>query len=284
MTFPGLLPRFRTVAALATLLPCVGCWEEVHYQPPPETAAPGAALEGGDPTADPSDTSADTTPVVPAPSSDELFTDDPLGNPPDSKAPVAADPTAVLVDPPAPVQNEDPAPPPAFAAPTSAERLAAWTLASNWSLVATLQTTGLAPNLYEEYLAAAREAGDSLGIATPPLPAGDTPAKLDAATIADLQSGAGPKLADAVSARLDDAAGAAARLAVQAHLLLLTYTPAGSTVWSDSADIRDAGVASGLPEELWRPLVEQLEQRADYLDVRKAVFNLRNGVAAHLAE
>jgi hypothetical protein len=133
-------------------------------------------------------------------------------------------------------------------------------------------------------LAAARDAGDSLGIATPPLPTGDTPAKLDAATIADLQTGAGPKLADAVSERLDDAAGAAARLAVRAHLLLLTYTPAGSTVWSDAADIRDAGVASGLPVELWGPLVEQLERRADYLDIRKAVFSLRKGAAAHLAE
>jgi hypothetical protein len=285
MMFPGLPPRFPTVAALAILLPCVGCWEEVHYEPSPKTAAPDAAAEAVDPAADPNETSVGTTPVVPAPSGEELFAGDPppLANDPGAQTPVGADSTLVAADPPAPVEVAVPSPH-AVAAVTAAERRAAWTLASNWSLVATLQTTDLAPNSYEEYLAAAREAGDSLGIATPPLPTGDTPAKLDAATIADLQTGAGPKLADAVSERLDDAAGAAARLAVRAHLLLLTYTPAGSTVWSDAADIRDAGVASGLPVELWGPLVEQLERRADYLDIRKAVFSLRKGAAAHLAE
>jgi hypothetical protein len=288
MTFPRLLPRFRTVAALATLVPCVGCWEEVHYEPPPETAAPDAAVEGGDPTADPDDTSAETTPVVPAPSGEELFAGDPpQTNDPGAEAPVGVDPTPIVVDRPALVTVDDPTPPPAVAAPTAAERRAAWTLASNWSLVATLHTRDLDPDQFKKYLAAARaarEAGDSLGIAAPRLPTGDTREKLVAATIADLKTDAGPKLADAVSARFDDATGAMARLAIRANLLLLTYTPAGSTVWGDAADIRDAGVASGLPPELWRPLVEQLEQRSDYLHVMQAVLALRNGVADHLAE
>jgi hypothetical protein len=266
------------VAVLATLLPCVGCWEEVHYEPPAKSAAPDVAPKEGTASAAPSDTSADGTSGVPAPSGDDLFAGDPpLANDPGAEAPVA-------VDPPAPAPIDDPTPPQAVVAPTAGERRAAWTLASDWSLVAAMQAKGLGPNRYESFLTAAREAGNSLGVPAPTFPKAADPAKLEAAIVADLQIGAGPKLVGAIASRLGDAAGATARLAIRAHMLLLTYTPAGSTVWGDAADIRDAGVASGLPPELWRPLVEQLERRADYLDVRKAVFALRDGVSAHLAE
>jgi hypothetical protein len=296
MKFSRPVQRLGPAAVFALLPLCAGCWEEIRYEAPPEAAAEVGAGQGK-PIGNPGKVAAVSPSMAEAPSVAELFSGEPpLVNDP-GEAPAPADPGPIAGGttpgasdtmpsagaPRSPVEIVVPAPP-AVTAPTAAERLAAWTLASNWSLVATLQTKGIAPDRYASYLAAAREAGDSLGIAAPPLPTGDTPATLDAATIEDLQTGAGAKLADAVAARLDDEAGAAARLAVRAHLLLLTYTPAGSTVWGDAADIREAGVESGLPAELWRPLVEELQGRAEYLDVRKAVFTLRDGVSAHLAE
>jgi hypothetical protein len=175
-----------------------------------------------------------------------------------------------------------PEPPPAKFV-TAQQRLDAWTVASAWSLATAVHAKGLGPDRYASFLADAERAAASLGLDLPALPTADAEEEREATVIAALQTGAGAELVAAIAAHADDAAGAAAQLALDSHRLLLVYTPQrvdGPTV---AAAIRAAGRQASLPDELWQPLVALVERRADFKSVRGAVFALHKAVAQHLA-
>jgi hypothetical protein len=174
-------------------------------------------------------------------------------------------------------------------APTPAERRDAWIAVSDWCLAAAIRGKGYAAEHYGSYLEDARQAAAALEIALPELPpAGDAPhvefTPAAGLAVETLRQGSGSELSASVEARLDAAAGAAARLAVDSHALLLWYTPTNDDVAAVAAALRAAGEASQLPAELWEPLVELLDERADFRTVRAAIFALRQKVAEHLAE
>ena len=115
------------------------------------------------------------------------------------------------------------------------------------------------------------------------MPATDAGQDRDATVLAALQTGAGAELTAAIAKRTDDAAGAAARLALESHRLLLVYTPQSEEAADAAAAIRSAGEQSQLPAELWQPLADLLDRRAAFKSVRGAVFALHKAVAEHLA-
>jgi hypothetical protein len=216
----------------------------------------------------------------------ETVADEP---PPSADPPVVDDggDDAIAVEQEGELANTTPVAPveaPSIGGVTAAQRLDAWAVASAWSLAAGISALGLEADKYEPYVAEALHAAEALGVELPPLPTIDDPDERVAETIAALRNGSGADLVDALSRRLDPAAGKAARLAIDSHVLLLWYTPSRSAdVISAWVSIQAAGEASNLPPALWQPLVELLKARAEFLDVRSAVFELHGAVAEHFS-
>jgi hypothetical protein len=300
----GALPRGasrqRGAMHAATLVAagvCAGCWEEVPHQSQP----PGAVTSGEEPDAEQSTDAPDVEPPAPAAddpaaalTASELFGDEPA--PPPLEAAVVDPPTsiddpvvddggdeAIVVEPAEELAGETPAAEVETSGIAAVDRFNAWSVASAWSLAAGVAAKGLDADKYEPFLAEARRAAEALGVELPPLPTIDDPNERVAETITELRNESGAKLVAALSRRVDPAAGKAARLAIDSHLLLLWYTQSGADAISASVAIQAAGEASDLPPELWQPLVDLLNERANYLEVRAAVFELHGAVAEHFS-
>jgi hypothetical protein len=256
--------------ALAALAPAGGCWQEVPYDPatrPPRQSS--TVLENDDLNAVPGDSGESEA--------GDIFGGDDPSN-------------ATPVDPP-PVESAAPVesvvPPNGAATPrptvTVAQRQAVWTLATDWSIAAALSGRGQPPMEYAEYLQRAGQAAQELGIVLPELPTPPDAKRIAADMAGALRGGSGAALADAIGQRLDAAAAGAARLAITAHVLLLVYTPLEADAPAIARELREAGAASQLPPELWRPLVDLVSRRSEYEPVKAAVFALRQKVADHYA-
>jgi hypothetical protein len=102
-----------------------------------------------------------------------------------------------------------------------------------------------------------------------------------------LREGVGVEFAATIAERLDDEAGAATRVAMLTHALLLSYSPRTVTEADAAAlgrELAEAGAASQLPAELWQPVVDLLNRQADFDAVKAAAFALRQHVAEQLAK
>ncbi|HYO24707.1 MAG TPA: hypothetical protein VEQ85_07135 [Lacipirellulaceae bacterium] len=274
----------RTAAAcclaLAVGAPCAGCWEEVHYRGDSATAP--QPLGGDSAVAEPA---ARAAPV--APTAGELFGSGEGDGDGDSEVPggAAGGPNSAATG----AGARRPAPAtvgssPEAAGATPAERRHAWTLASEWGLAAAARAKQLPPAQYAKYLENAAAAGEALGVPLPALPADEDPGRLELMTLEALRQGDGPRLAAAIGARVDSTSAAAAQLALEIHALLLAYAPADPDVPQYVRSLRGAAVGSGLPAELWEPLVRLVDERAEFSAVRAEVFALRQRAAEHLAE
>jgi hypothetical protein len=167
---------------------------------------------------------------------------------------------------------------------TRKQRLDAWTVASGWSLAVAIHAKGLDAERYASFLADAEQAAEALQVGLPPLPTASGGESLTLAAAQSLRRAAAAELADPLRRLLDDRAGASAQLAIRSHLLLLAYSPQGADFAADARALRDAGRASGLPAELWQPLVGLVDDRADFVAVRRAVFDLHQRVATLLSK
>lgn len=242
---------------------CAGCWEEIHYTPaaaPTASEAPGSSPES------------DESPAATA-DADSASTAAPTAEPTTPAPPLAEAPASI--DPPV---SE---PPPEVKTATPRERLLAWRAASKWSLAAAAYAKGLEASRYETLQREANEAASELGVELPELPTTDEEIEREAAIIDSLRTGAGAQLADAVEERFGSQAGAAARLAVSSHLLLLIYSPQDPNATAHAVALREVAEAADLPADLWQPLAELIESQAEFLDVRGAVFKLHQQVEEH---
>jgi hypothetical protein len=236
--------------------------------PESESAAPPRASELQPPAASPEPFPAESSPST-DPFETEAF-----------ETPPAAPPSPVI-----PAVSTTPIDLPADAASvrtaTPHELLLVWRVANKWSLAAAAYAKGLELSRYEPMQKEAAAAAAELGVELPALPTAED-GKLDVVVIESLRSGAGAHLATTVLERFGSQAGAEARLAIASHVLLLVYTPHDSAAASHAAPLRAAGEGSGLPAELWQPLVELVEKRAEFVPVRSAVFELDRRVEEHL--
>ncbi len=269
-----LQPGTICVLAWTALLACAGCWQEVRHEAPQDLVTPPAdsSPQDDEAAAEPPVLPPPQARATPQPTADDLFGDDPNDQPVVIvlRPPPAADPTTTDL--------------PRVGVVTPQDRLDAWTAASDWSLAAAAAAKGLAPDRYANYLAAAEQAAAALGLELPPLPAADDGPSLEAEAVAALRSGAGAELVAQIADRTDDATSAAARLALDAHLMLLVYSPRTDDGPAAAAAIRAAAQEAALPADLWQPLANLLDRRAEFTSVRSAVFALREDVARHLAE
>jgi hypothetical protein len=159
-----------------------------------------------------------------------------------------------------------------------ADRLNAWTAASQWSLAAAMQARQAAAAQIEPVLENAQAAATALGVTLPPI------SKVDGEA-----TGASPPLVEAAAgliAEIDERCGpaeaAAARLAVESHSWLLSYTPLNPPAAETLTEVREAATASELPAPLTEPLLELVSERAAFGDVKRAIFELHREITAHL--
>jgi hypothetical protein len=166
---------------------------------------------------------------------------------------------------------------------TPEQRRLVWRAASKWSLAAAIHAKGLDASRYEPILAEAAAATRELGIELPPLPTASQPGDREGAVIEGLRGESAVTLMNALANQFGPAESAAADLAIRSHMLLLTYSPRSADAEMQVEALRRAGEASDISSEAWAPLVELLEQRAPFVDVRQAVFDLDRRATAFLS-
>jgi hypothetical protein len=180
-----------------------------------------------------------------------------------------------------PVPRTDPFEQPDNSLPTATDRRRVWEAASKWSLAAAIYSKGLAASRYEPILKQAEDAAAAIGVSLPPLPAGDD-ANRQVLVIEALQGEPAAELARRIGERFTPAEAAAAELAFGTQVLLLTYSPRSDAAKEHAEAMRRAAEASGLPADLWQPLLKRLEDRAPFIVVRVAVFDFHRRTAKHL--
>ena len=306
---------FALPGALTLLLACGGCWEEIRYVPKtgavqtanengekvPEEPAVAASLEPEIAEPAVADPLAAAAEVPPTPDADELFS-------PEGPAEIAMEPAENDVATPDVAPAEDsilPTPDRLAAtlessaseeeegaetgtdllvvAPTSDERRLAWEAASKWSLAAAFHAKGL-DRLRQTNLDEASAAAAQLRIELPPLPTTPQPGDLEATVIEGLRGESAVSLTNAFARRFGPAEASAADLAIRSRLLLLTYTPRSGDAALQAESLRRAAEASRLPADVWEQLVGLLDERAPFVAVRQAVFELDDRIAQHFGD
>jgi len=280
----------------------VGCWEEIRYDP---SKAPISPTQSQSPKKR-EEPEVDPTPTVPEqPVAEEVsiepeetepsfsIVEDPQGSAPDPPAP--KDDLAWLD---APAEVEAPAevipdeasgekqieteaePTPAASSRTT---IAVWQMSSKWSLAAAYFAKGLGADRYGDLLEQAKYAAELMNIELPDFSELSDDARRQAAIASLLIEGAGSRLAESVAENNSEYHAALADLAIKTHALLLVYTPLNEDLDAIITTIRASAEKSALPAEIWLPLVELLEQRESFKDVKQAVFQLHERTAAHLS-
>lgn len=160
--------------------------------------------------------------------------------------------------------------------------LAMWRLASKWSLAVGIYGKGYGVDRYGDlWNQAEREAG-TLEVDLPPLPQDVEEDDLVTTAATMLLEEAGPELAAEMGQRHSPQHQALGDLAIKTHGLLLIYTPDGREMKSLIAAIRRAAEDSTLPADLWTPLIEQLDARAEFPEIKRAVFQLHKQAEEYL--
>jgi hypothetical protein len=164
----------------------------------------------------------------------------------------------------------------------SPEALAAWRMASRWSLAAAVyaksQTTDQHDKLFEE----AEQAAETVGTTLPEFPT-SVENNHEKAVIDFLLTTGTAKLTAQLTEKNSPQYAALAALAARTNLLLLVYTPKSQQLDPLIAEIKQAAEDSGLPSELWANLVSMLDQRASFTDVKREVLALHTAVGNYLA-
>jgi len=305
---------FEQLTGVAVLcLGCFGCWQEVRYEPDksavlagaPSDEAPavGAPVTGapmpGDLVAEASsmqtDGSTSTAAVFPEeiavdlPFSDESATGESANgasakNESATGESATGDPELNLAP---PIQGEpvrEASVTEVTVLPTPNRTLrATWQMSSNWSMAAALHAKGRSSASFGQRLKSATDGAKLLGVTLPDLPTHDESADQISENLTFLLETAGPRLASELSKQHGADHAALAELATKTHVLLLSYTPSSTRLEPVINSIRQAAQQSGLPESVWRELVDLLTARAEFKQVKAAIFQLHQRAAAHLS-
>jgi len=289
------------LCAASLLMACTGCWDEIPYEPTQASATPAKTKlpQQPDPPEPHSSTqpdepevTTDSTEIKPeeestAPPAEDFFADDDSPTedttPPGPEQPVAEDALADLEEPSA---NEAPTETTPESTNSTSPRttIAIWQMGSKWSLAAAYYAKGIGIDRYGNLLDEANYAAQLISLELPGFSdLGDDP-KRQAQIATFLINNAGPKLVEAVADKYSKPDAALADLAIKTHALLLVYTPLNEELETIVTAVRSSAEKSTLPTEIWSPLVELIEQRATFDEVKKSVFQLHKQVSAHLSD
>lgn len=277
------LTRLAGRLALALSLPLsIGCWEEIRYEPKPAAVQSPPAEQDVPPQETTENSGAEVVagsaePPTPGPA--------PAAEPATGSV---AEPTTPALD--SPPLKLSPAPSPEEVAPadapaaTPAQRRLIWQAAGKWSLAAAMFAKQLPAERLEPMQKEANDAAAELGVALPPLPTPSGAETPEQAVVATLSGEPAANLIAATAERFGKEAGALADLAIRTNLLLLTYSPRRDDVAAEANQLRSAAEGSDLPSDAWTPLAELLQEGAEYVAVRSAIFDLHRRVESLLTE
>lgn len=267
-----------------------GCWQEVRFDPSTEGPGqtPAVFVSSSESASEPSDFQDSDTET-------QLASDPPAGN---TAAPAAQpdQPTAEL---PEPVWNEPtseqqpmvstkPAPPAKLdwledeptATPPAVPRSAAWQLGSKWSLAIGIYGKGYGADRYGTVVDKAGQAADALNVSLPAIPT-NSGSPLSTA-IEFLRETEGPRLVESIGRSHSPQHEALCQLAIVSHALLLDYSAENASLSRTVIEIKELAQRAELPERLWQPVIDALQRRAEFQDVKQAVLKLHRETAQHL--
>ncbi len=163
----------------------------------------------------------------------------------------------------------------------SREALAAWKMSSRWSYAAAIYAKGLGEDFYGDSLQQATYAAELLDLELPEFPTIEKE-DLEAAMIDYLIHTGRTQLADQLAVGYSPEYGALAELAIKSNVLLLVYTPKSQHLGPIVNSIRRAAENSTLPPSLWDELVELLERRSPFSEVKASILRLHQQVGVYL--
>ena len=172
---------------------------------------------------------------------------------------------------------------PSAPAKTGSTKKLAWDMGSKLSLAALGNGRGANASAVESVMGKAKDSAQQLGVEIPPLPdqTGDT-TKDSAAALHYLLKTAGDPIASKLRSKYDDAHAALFEMALKSNVLMLLYSPGDSTSKTIAGVIKNRGTEAGLPESLWKPVVDKIEEQAPFDEVKAAVSQMHQDVLNHL--
>jgi hypothetical protein len=307
--------RFGYALAILALALCPGCWQEVQYVPsePAETTLISSTTSGDEP-ASKSTPSVTSAPVEVTPT--ELFA-------PESAAPSDEEPTRVETPPaqselePADLQPE-PETPAESVAGSSAElpkseipaadatseketetpehfnssevatlrpsrtALAAWRTSSRWSLAAAVYAKGQPEESYRDLIDQANYAASLIDMELPRFPTTVTN-ELQTTVANYLLHEGSEQIADELRGEYPIEYAALAEFAIKSHALLLIYTPKSQQLEPVVESIHAAATNSGLPANYYETLIDMLERRDSFADVKAEVLAMHASIGDYLS-
>jgi hypothetical protein len=159
-------------------------------------------------------------------------------------------------------------------------------LGSRLSLAALAHDRRMATNSVPTWLDEAHSACKVLGTSVAELPepaAQNDPAPASQQVIRYLLD-QGQRIGPELSKRFGPKQSALFEVALKSNLLLFLYSPGSDATTSISAAIVRAAPAAELPDILWYPLVERVNNRASLDEVRTAVRTMHRDVDRYLAK
>lgn len=286
-----LIHYIRALAFVATICLLTGCWEEIEYRGP--IASDSSANAKLTPT-----TEVAAAPTLPA--ADEPQTSPPAEEPDTSKlesdSAGATAPAQVSLAPPAEAPSTDlpTSDPPAMPEPAAADappapvstKRSAWILGSRFTLAALANDRGIAPDEVPKWFDEARTIAHALSVPLadlpkpPPQSPSYSPSREVLGHILNEEKTIGPLLATNYGPDHD----AIFRLAMRANLLRVLNTPGSKAVATLSNSIAELGPRTGLPSELWQPLLDTLNDAATTsAAISTAVPQTHQKIEQHLA-
>ena len=162
--------------------------------------------------------------------------------------------------------------------------LATWRMASQWSYAAALYSKGVKEKRYGEFVEKARYAAQLLEVDLPEFSVDVSIEKREKAIRELLQKDATQEMANRLSRLYGRSYVALAELAVRSNLLLLSYSPGSSRVDELLLELRRAAQETDLSPKVYEDLISLLEKRADFQDVKAAVYRLHRDVPVELGK
>ena len=276
----------------ALCLSCLGCWQEVRYEPSEPAAKPtGQVLK--------TEVEVPSQELLPPRGSETKYgnlepkVSVPEVSMPKISVPSIIEPSDVLSAPAleeSPVVEEELTEKKDEWIPSAEARLpekagtglAAWEMSSRWSMAAALQVKGREVDTYGTRLKRARDDARLLGVELPELPLHEEGADRLERNLTFLLEEAGPQLAIQLGELHGADHAALVELATKTYVLLLNYSPNSPQLEPVIGAIRQAAESSGLPKEIWSELIDLLNARADFKQVKAAIFQLHQQASAFL--
>jgi hypothetical protein len=156
-------------------------------------------------------------------------------------------------------------------------------MGSKLSLAALGHGRGASQSAVEGVMGKARDMAQQLDVEIPPLPesTGDT-TKDSAAALNYLMKTAGEPIAKKLKDKYGEDHSALFEMALKSNMLMLLYSPDDNMGRSIAGIIKDRGPKAGLSESLWKPVVDKIEEKASFEEVKEAVSKMHKDVSEYL--